>query len=96
MESNPLKLLMDVKTFSEGKMMDKNRKGQAIETRFGIIAVDMGFITADQLIEALRIQVIGDIEKNEHKLIGTILLDNGLVTNNQINEIVKEMAKKRG
>ncbi|MFC1533356.1 hypothetical protein ACFL7M_08345 [Thermodesulfobacteriota bacterium] len=69
-------------------------KGQAIETRFGIIAVDKGFITTE-LIEALRIQVMGNIEKNEHKLIGTILLDIGLVTNEQINEIVKELAKKR-
>lgn len=68
---------------------------QTIETRFGIIAVDLGYITADQLIDALRTQVIGDIERKEHKLIGTILLDMGLLTNEQIIKVVKELTKKR-
>ena len=69
-------------------------KEQNIEIRFGIVAIDMGFITAEQLIEALRIQVIGDIEQKEHKLIGTILLEMGLVTREQIDKVVEEMAKK--
>ncbi|OGP96828.1 MAG: hypothetical protein A2Z39_04480 [Deltaproteobacteria bacterium RBG_19FT_COMBO_46_9] len=70
-------------------------KGQNIEIRFGIIAIDKGFIIAEQLIEALRTQVIGDIEQKEHKLIGTILLERGLVTREQIDEVVKELANKR-
>jgi len=70
-------------------------KAQVIEIRFGIIAVDKGFITTEQLIEALRIQVMGNIEKNEHKIIGTILLDMGLLTNEQIYQIVEALAKKR-
>jgi hypothetical protein len=70
-------------------------KGQNIEIRFGIIAIDKGFIIAEQLIEALRTQVIGDIEQKEHKLIGTILLEMGLVTSEQIDEVVKELANKR-
>ena len=69
-------------------------KGQTIEMRFGIVAIDKGFITAKQLIEALRTQVIGDIEQKEHKLIGTILLEMGLVAREQIDEVVKELAKK--
>jgi hypothetical protein len=60
-------------------------KGQTIEIRFGIVAIDKGFITAGQLIEALRTQVIGDIEQREHKLIGTILLEMGLITPEQID-----------
>lgn len=70
-------------------------KGQAIETRFGVVAVDKGFIKAEQLIEALRIQVLGDLEQNEHKLIGTILLEMGLLTNEQVDEVIKELVKKR-
>ena len=69
-------------------------KGQNIEIRFGIVAIDMGLITAEQLIEALRTQVIGDIEQKEHKLIGTILLEMGSVTREQIDKVVEEMAKK--
>jgi BMFP domain-containing protein YqiC len=70
-------------------------KGQTIEIRFGIAAIDKGFITAEQLIEALRTQIIGDIEQKDHKLIGTILLEMGLVTREQIDEVVKELANKR-
>ena len=70
-------------------------KGQMVETRFGIVAIDKGFITAEQLIEALRAQVLGNIEQGEHKLIGTILLEMGLVTGEQIDEVVKELMKKR-
>jgi len=68
--------------------------GQTIEMRFGIVAIDKGFITATQLIEALRTQVIGDVEQKEHKLIGTILFEMGLVEREQIDEVVKELAKK--
>ncbi|MBN2060416.1 MAG: hypothetical protein JW882_08365 [Deltaproteobacteria bacterium] len=70
-------------------------EGKAIETRFGIVAVDKGFITAEQLIEALRKQVTEYFENKGHRLIGTILLDMGLVTSEQINEIVKELLTKR-
>jgi hypothetical protein len=70
-------------------------KGKTVEIRFGIAAIDKGFITAEQLIEALKTQVIGAIEKKEHKLIGTILLEMGLVTREQIDEVVIELANKR-
>jgi hypothetical protein len=70
-------------------------KGKTVEIRFGIVAIDKGFITAEQLIEALKTQVIGAIEKKEHKLIGTILLEMGLVTREQIDEVVMELANKR-
>jgi hypothetical protein len=70
-------------------------EGKVIETRFGIKAVEKGFITPEQLIEALRIQVMGDVERKEHKLIGTILLEMGLMANEQIDEVVRELMKKR-
>ncbi len=70
-------------------------KGQTIEIRFGIVAIDKGFITAEQLIEALKTQVINALEQKEHKLIGSILLEMGLVTREQIDEVVMELANKR-
>ncbi len=69
-------------------------EGNTIETRFGIKAVQKGFITAEQLIEALTIQVMGDVERKQHKLIGMILLEMGLMTNEQIDEVVRELMKK--
>ncbi|MBM4332067.1 MAG: hypothetical protein FJ117_12755 [Deltaproteobacteria bacterium] len=64
-----------------------------LEKRFGILAVEKGFITADQVIEALKIQVMEDIEKGKHRLIGRILLEQGLITLSQINDLLGLLGK---
>jgi hypothetical protein len=64
-----------------------------LEKRFGILAVEKGFITADQLIEALKIQVMEDIEKGKHRLVGRILLDQGLITLSQIDDLLESIGK---
>ena len=64
-----------------------------LEKRFGILAVEKGFITADQVIEALRIQVMEDIEKGKHRLIGRILLEQGLITLSQIEGLLDSLGK---
>ena len=46
-----------------------------LEKRFGIIAIEKGFITPEQLIEALRIQVVEDMQKGEHRIVGRIFLE---------------------
>ena len=62
-----------------------------IEMRFGTIALEKGFVTANQVIEAMNIQILEDIEKQEYRLIGSILLDQGLLTLSQIDEVLKDM-----
>ena len=64
-----------------------------LEKRFGVLAVERGLITADQVIEALRIQVIEDLEKGKHRLIGRILLEQGLITLPQLEEVLGFMGK---
>lgn len=64
-----------------------------LEKGFGVLAVKKGLITADHLIEALRIQVMEDIEKGKHRLIGRILLEQGLITFWQIDDVLKSMGK---
>jgi len=64
-----------------------------LEKRFGVLAIEKGFITADQVIEALRIQVWEDIEKGGHRLIGRILLEKGQITLLQIEEVLKALGK---
>ena len=63
-----------------------------LEKRFGITAVRKGFITSDQLVEALAIQVAEDISTGDHDLIGKILFEQGIITMAQIDEVLKEMA----
>ena len=64
-----------------------------LEKRFGVIAVEMGLITAEQLIEALKTQVTEDMEKGKHRLIGRILLERGIITTAQIDDVLDELGK---
>jgi hypothetical protein len=48
-----------------------------LQKRFGFVAVEKGFITAGQLLDALQIQAKENIEQSEHRLIGQILLEKG-------------------
>jgi hypothetical protein len=60
-----------------------------LDKRFGVTAVEKGFITKDQLFEALRMQITEELEKNEHRLIGRILYDMELLTLSQIDEVLE-------
>ena len=62
-----------------------------LEKKFGIAAVDKGFITSDQVIEALTIQVAEDLSIGTHRPIGKILLENELITLPQLYEVLKSM-----
>ncbi len=61
------------------------------QKRFGLIAVEKGFITADQLVEAIKVQVLEEIEKEKHRLIGAILFEYGFITLPQIDEVLQSM-----
>jgi hypothetical protein len=62
-----------------------------VESRFGSIAVDKGFITMSQLIDALSIQAKENVEQGKHRLLGQILLDQGHITEAQIDEVLETM-----
>ena len=63
------------------------------EIRFGIVAVNKGYATAEQVIEALNIQVKEDISIGKHRKIGMILLEQGDLTLVQIDEVLHELEK---
>jgi hypothetical protein len=71
-------------------------KLEHLEKRFGIIAVEKGFITAEQVIEGLKIQVGEDLSIGKHRLIGRILLEQNLITLSQLDEVLDAMAKAEG
>jgi hypothetical protein len=58
------------------------------EKRFGVIAVEKGFVTIEQVAEAIKVQIIEDMGKGIHRLIGAILLDQGLISTTQLNEVL--------
>jgi hypothetical protein len=62
-----------------------------LEKRFGTIAVEKGFITAEQLIEAMEIQIFEELEGKKRNLIGIILEDKASMTITQVNEVLETM-----
>ena len=62
-----------------------------LEKRFGITAVEKGFITSDHVVEALTIQVAEDLSIGKHRAIGRILFENELITLSQLDEVLKSM-----
>ena len=76
-------------------MAKKTGKIKQYEKRFGVIALDKGFITADDLIRALTIQANENIKKGRHRLIGEILLGMDLMSAKQIEEVVSTIIRER-
>ncbi len=64
---------------------------EKLEKRFGVTAVKKGFISPDQLIEALAIQVAEDISTGDHDLVGKILFEQGILTMEKIDAILIAM-----
>ena len=63
---------------------------EKFERRFGSVAIEKGFITAEQIIEILKIQVTENLE-GKHRPIGAILLSQQLMTLEQIEEVLKTL-----
>ncbi len=61
------------------------------EIRFGVVAVKKGFVTPDQIVKALSVQVSENLISGAHRAIGNILLDQTLITALQLEEILKAM-----
>lgn len=61
--------------------------------RFGQIAVDKGYVSADRVKLALAEQIDDDLAHRPHRLIGRIFLDKGWMTPQQIDEVLNEVFK---
>lgn len=66
-------------------------KEERKEMRFGIIAINKGYVSPEQVIEALNIQVKEDMAEGRHRKVGMILQEQGHITETQIDEVLKEL-----
>jgi|GEM_PF-3077370 len=62
--------------------------------RFGMVAVHLGFISAEELKMALIEQVEDDLAERRHRTIGIILYDRGLMTMAELHHTVSEMERR--
>ena len=69
-------------------MADKTGEVDHSVRRFGVIAVEEGFITQGQLLKALSAQVIENLEGKPHRLLGEILCEQGAMTKDQVDEVL--------
>jgi len=74
-------------------MLDESKKTAHYEKRFGVIAVEKGFISQEELIHALTVQVREDLESGLHRLVGELFFDLEIMDANQIEEVVKEIMR---
>lgn len=61
--------------------------------RFGTIAVEKGYITGDDLLSALELQAKENVKEGKHRLLGQIFVDEGLLTEAQVDEILETMSQ---
>jgi hypothetical protein len=73
---------------------DKPGRIEHYEKRFGIIAVEKGFITADDLVKGLTVQVKEDLCRVRHRLLGEIFFETGVMTDRQVEEVVSHIFRK--
>jgi hypothetical protein len=64
------------------------------QKRFGKMAIEKGFITEDQLREAINIQITSEIKNGESIPTGEILFDLGYINRAQIEEVRKEVLEQ--
>jgi hypothetical protein len=56
--------------------------------RFGTMAVEEGFITVEQLLKAIKTQILEDIGTYTHRPIGAILFEQGSIRDHQIYSLI--------
>jgi hypothetical protein len=64
--------------------------GQSV-IRFGVVAVGKGYMTVDQLSEAMKVQLREGVKRKSHRLIGEISVSMGYLNPTQVDEVLGEM-----
>ncbi len=63
--------------------------------RFGEIAIDKGFVTAEQLTEGIAKQAEDGLSNSRYRLIGSILFEHGWITKEQIDIVLCELFERK-
>ena len=77
-----------------GVLLDKPNRIEHYEKRFGIIAIEKGYITAEDLVKGLTIQVDEDVRRIPHRFLGQIFFEMGLMTDKQVDEVLSSIFHK--
>ncbi len=64
------------------------------EHRFGLVAVEKGFVTPEQFIMAIDVQFNENLSSLKHRRIGEIFIDMGLMSVSQVDEVLETLSKE--
>ena len=70
-------------------------KGKKTKGQIGQIAVEMGFVASADIRKALTVQKEEDQAGKPHRLLGLILVAEGILSTEQLIRILKHMERKR-
>jgi hypothetical protein len=59
--------------------------------RFGMLAVEMGYVSVEQVREAMAQQIDDDFANRPHRLLGTILVDKGWMTFREVEMVLEKL-----
>ena len=82
--------------FTDRVELERKLEREEIDIRFGVVAARKGFVTKDQILEALDVQLTENLSIGKHRLIGTILIDQGHLNIAQANEVLAYLGGVRG
>ena len=74
-------------------MASMSQGAEQMELRFGWLALAAGYLTAAQLMEALAIQEGEDSACPLHRLLGRICLDQGYLSEDQVEAILRHQER---
>ncbi|MDF1593546.1 MAG: hypothetical protein P1P89_18720 [Desulfobacterales bacterium] len=76
--------------------MNMSEKITPVERRFGMIAIEKGFITKAQLTDALKEQVEEEVELGTHRFIGAILVEKKEIDLEQLGAVIFALESGQG
>ena len=64
------------------------------EARFGVSAIQKGYVTLEQVVDALGVQAEENFSKGQHRRVGQILLEQELIDHAQLDEVLQTLTQK--
>jgi hypothetical protein len=93
------RILKELEIISPSKIMMPDAveevTSDSIRKRFGVLAIEKGFITTEQLVRAIEEQIKNEIAQERHRLIGEILCEKGYMTKEQCDQVLMELGQAR-
>jgi hypothetical protein len=69
-------------------------KAEDSEVRFGVLAVQKGFVKPEQAVEALEIQVKENLSNGVHRRVGDIMVEKGYMDSSQVKAVLAALKRE--